>query len=306
MKLKTFIISTLFLLSCSLFSRGHAPGWYTGPLISPTASNLPPGEACFNPYVFVTQTKPDNVDEISLDFFNLFQYGLTIWLDVSIAFQGFYNHQKGISSSQYGDTYVKFGFQLLKENPDGIEPNVRLGIYENFPTGRFNKLDQSLNGIDTNGSGAYETHFNLAFSKEIFISERHPFLLRLYLDYFFNTFAHVTGFHAYGGSFDTNGKVRPPRIFYGDFSFEYHITKRFGFAMDVIYTQANASSFSGNPGTNADGTIAVNTVPKAKQFSLAPALEYSFTPDFGIVYGVWFSLNGSYFLSYAFALSYAF
>lgn len=306
MKIKIFILSILLLAGSSLFSRGHAPGWYTGALLSPSASNVPAGETCISPFILATQSKPGHVDQTSLNSFNILQYGLTTWLDLSITFQGVYSHQKGINSAQWGDIFTKFGIQLLREDPDTWTPNMRLGILESFPTGRFHKLNPSNNGVDSNGSGAYETHFDIAFSKEFFIFENHPLLLRIFFDYFFNTFAHVSGFHLFGGGFNTSGKVRPPRIFITDFSFEYHLSKNIVYAMDVLYSHATASKFTGDPGTNPDGTIATNTIPKATQVSLAPALEYNFTPDFGLIGGVWFNLNGAYFLTYMFSVTYTF
>ena len=39
-------------------------------------------------------------------------------------------------------------------------------------------------------------------------------------------------------------------------------------------------------------TLVPNTAPPAAQFSLAPAIEYNWSSDIGIIFGPWFTIAG--------------
>jgi hypothetical protein len=304
MKLKLLIIN-LLLFTSTAFAR-YEPGWFGGSLLVPGANNISPGFTSVNNEDFFSKTKPGDINTYSIISYNYMQFGLTNWLDLTITTEFYYVSQKKLHTCELGDTFVRLGFQLLKENFETYEPSIRFSISENFPTGKFQKLNPDKNGIDFTSSAAYETHFSLIVSKEFHIFEKHPFILRAYTDYFFNTLTHVTDFHGYGGGYGTNGKVRAPRIFTFDLSFEFSLTKNWVFGMDSLYLQETASSFSGFSGFNPDGSLATNTVAKAKQVSFAPTIEYNITPLLAIELGYWFSVYGNYLKSIAFSFSYTF
>jgi len=55
--------------------------------------------------------------------------------------------------------------------------------------------------------------------------------------------------------------------------------------MDIVYNHFNKTRFTGK-------TILPNTRPSAELFSIAPALEYNWNENIGIIGGTWLSLIG--------------
>ena len=298
-------------------SKGFVP-WYTGPLIAPSASNMLPGTVNIQPYVYVTdihsvfdsnhkhQSTPDTITtNITTDF----QFGLNSFLDVTINLSGYYNHRKSKNVLEYGDTPIAFGFQIIRQEKGTFIPSIRVKLKETFPTGRYQKLNPDNHGIDSSGTGAYSTTFVLVFAKTLYYFETHPIAFRLGFNYTIPSTVHVLDFHAYGGGYNTDGKVRPPNTFATFFSFEFSFTQRWVYAMDFTYSHQTASHFNGIEGTNADGTIAHNTVPASTLWTIAPAIEYNFSQNFGMIAGVWIAIDGSNaqdFTSYVYSFTYSF
>ncbi len=79
--------------------------------------------------------------------------------------------------------------------------------------------------------------------------------------------------------------------------------------MDVLYSHGDSVKFKGINGTNEDGSEATNASASSEQWSLAPALEYNFSEDVGIIAGIWFSTSGRNtidFISYVASLTWQF
>ena len=102
----------------------------------------------------------------------------------------------------------------------------------------------------------------------------------------------VTGFNAYGGGFNASGTVKPGMSTFALLALEYSFTQKIAFAMDILYNYIDKTTFSGNPGTNLDGTIASNSVGSSQQLSLTPGLEYNFNKNIGLLLSSWFTVNG--------------
>lgn len=273
--------------------------WYAGPLLTPSAHNVPKGSFVVQPYLFVKNTfarfngnrRSVNIKDIwTVNPLCLFQMGWLSWLDFTVTAQGFYNNQSNQDSFYWGDTSLAWGIQLMKEEP--YRPAVRLSIGESFPTGRYEKLNPAKNGIDATGSGAYITTFSLNASKVIWWVLDHPFAWRLSLNYSIPTTVQVNRFNAYGGGIGTNGRVRPGNSIAVDTSIELSFTQSWVLAIDLVYTYANHATFSGHKGRTPTGAIASVGGPSNDNFSCAPALEYNPSDHLGLLAGVWFTITG--------------
>ncbi len=55
--------------------------------------------------------------------------------------------------------------------------------------------------------------------------------------------------------------------------------------MDFYYQHNNKNRFSGTPSATA-------IRPSSESFSLAPALEYNWSANIGLIGGVWFTVGG--------------
>lgn len=274
--------------------------WYTGPLITGSANNAPPGTGIIQPYFYVIDTfatydnhrHSTNIPSIvTLNPLYLFQTGITTWLDTTVIVQGVFNEQSGIWGSNVGDTSWGIGLQLRKETPYG--PGIRLSISETFPTGKYDYLDPKKNGLDATGAGSYQTSFTLALGKVIWWNNPlHPMSVRFNAAYTAATVTDVHNFNAYGGGYGTDGKVNPGNSLNFDFGLEYSLTQRWVAALDVVYEYFNKASFSGIKGVDSQGMPASIGAPSGDQLSFAPAIEYNPSDSFGYIAGIWFTATG--------------
>lgn len=277
--------------------------WLTGPLLSPSAVTIPEGHANYEPYVFVNENvaywnnhwklqgapKTDNVNvQVSL------QFGLTSWMDFSITPQGFYNQKNGSSNCCFGDLPVALGFQLCKEGKRWYEPAVKISFSEIFPTGQHDKANPDYNGTDLAGGGSFQTGMTICIAKLFRFCGPHFLATRLSLRTVVPASLRVSGFNSYGGGYDTLGRVQPGVSVLAIFGFEYTLDKHWALALDIqnVFTQKTA--FWGKEGTTTkNGSIPAKTgAPPADVFSLAPAIEYNFNENIGLIAGAWVAVYG--------------
>jgi hypothetical protein len=274
--------------------------WYTGPLITGSASNVPFGHINIQPYLYFTinhaaydnhrhsHSKP-NTYILNPQF--VFQAGLTKWLDVTTVPSGYFRWQNGENGQNFSDLPLQFGFQILREGP--YIPNIRLIIGETFPTGKYRNLNPHKNGLDATGEGVFSTSFGLNISKIFWWIKLHPVAVRLATQYIVaDQKSHVQGFHAFGGGYGTRGKVSVGNTFNADLGVEVSINQKWVFATDIAYTISNKSTFRGKQGYASDGSLAISGAPVSDQLSLAPAIEYNVDSSSGFIGGVWFSMTG--------------
>lgn len=274
--------------------------WYTGPILAPSAHLMPPGSYNIQPYLFITGdygkyqasgSLKKTPTQYTLNPVFIAQFGMLDWVDSVITIQGIYNHLNGHGDFNIGDLPISLGFQLLKEKP--YRPAILISVKEQFPTGKYQRLDPEKEGVDSTGSGSYQTSFYLNASKVIWwLSYKHPMAVRLSLQYTIPSTVKVKGFNTYGGGHGTNGKVHPGQSFSADFGYEYSFTQNWAAALDIVYTYAKATHFSGVKGVLADGTQASIGGPFNDQLSLAPAIEYNWNENLGFIGGLWFSVWG--------------
>ncbi len=273
--------------------------YYAGPLLTPSANNVPPGKFNIQPYLFFTNTFAVydqnrcsvNIDDIwTINHVFIFQAGLLNWLDLSFTPQVIYNTQNSQHATYLGDTQITLGFQIAHEGP--YMPAIRATLGENFPSGKYQKLNQKKNGIDGTGTGSYETIFSMNLSKIFWWFTTHPFRLRASFNYIIPSMVHVKNFNVYGGGFNTKGKIRPGNQIQIDTSLELSLTQKWVFALDLIYAYQNHSSFSGRKGITTKGSEAFVGTPFNDSLSCAPAIEYNPTSRMGFLAGVWFTITG--------------
>ncbi len=273
--------------------------WYAGPLLTPSAHNDPPGEFVVQPYLFITNTFAEyngnrrSVNTLDLWTINplcLLQMGWFSWLDFTIIVQGFYNNKDGESCFYWGDTSLEWGIQLVRESP--YRPALRITITEIFPTGRYEKLNPAKNGVDATGSGAYFTNVSLNASKVFWWINTHPLAWRFSMNYAVPMRVQIQEFNAYGGGYNTRGKVRPGNKIAIYTSVELSFTQKWVLSVDFAYTYQNHSTFSGNKGRTSAGGTALVGVPSNDNLSCAPAIEYNPSDHLGFLAGVWFTITG--------------
>lgn len=274
--------------------------WYTGPLITGSANNVPVGRVNVQPYLyFYLQYGKYRSDRSGQSIQNIYtinplilaQTGISPWLDFTLLTQGYFRWQGSHSTVQFGDTSVTFGFQVIKETR--LLPSVRLTLGESFPTGKYQHLNPNQDGIDGTGSGAFITNFGLNVSKIFWWYPLHPINFRFSGVYSVpDNRVPVHSFNSYGGGYGTVGKVSAGQIFNGDLGIEFSINQSWVIATDIVYACTQNSTFSGTKGVTATGEVASTGAPSSDNLSISPAIEYNVSENGGFIGGVWFSLTG--------------
>lgn len=290
-----FSASILEHLTTPDFSSKAAP-WFTGPIVAPSAHTVPPHHGNVEPYLYFTTVSGfynENWGSVDTpNFYSLLQQtpvqvGLTSFMDCQVVPQIFYQFTQGEHSTQFGDLPISVGFQLLNDQAGSHRPAIKLSLKAVVPFGKFENLNASKLGTDGAGLGSWMPGVGLNFSRIYELPGSHFLAPRLSFGYTVPGPVHISGITVYGGAPDTSGTVYPGNIFACDLAFELTLTRQITFAMDIYYNHLNKTRFSGNP-----GFLAQIKAPSSEQFSLAPALEYNWNANIGLIAGVWFTVAG--------------
>lgn len=303
---------TLFFLVCEVSKAGP---WYTGPLLAPSGHTIPKGHTNLEIYDFNTVILGiyDNRGHVSRTPGNrtyalspIFSHGLTDKVDLQ--FSGAYNHNRyaGASSTLLGDSSVTLGYQLLEQKEARWRPDLRVTLQEILPTGRYENLNPAKNGTDSTGLGSYQTAINFNFQLLRELKNAHYLRTRLSLGYVKANKVHIDGFSSYGGNAGTDGSIFPGNLISADLATELSLTQNWVAVMEVFSNRRKSTRFKGTPGFDAQDNFDTIGRGVGRQFSLAPAMEYNFSPNIGIISGVWFPVYGNQtakFVSYIVALN---
>lgn len=316
------ILITAFFLICQV---GYADPWFTGSLLAQPAQTVPRGNKVLflevaNPvtsaiYDREWQRKSINT-YTSTDISPVFMYGLTDHIDIEyiIPYQinqsnmGYYEH--------IGDSSIFLGFQALSQKNNNALPNLRITIGETFPSGLYENFKSSNVGVAATGIGSYQTSLAFNFQYLSQLSERHYLNTYVGIEYTYASTVAIHGLSAYGGTSQTRGNITPGNAISLDWAAELTLTQRWVAVMEANFIYQQASRFYGTLGT--DRTINQINIPAPRlrrllsrrfptkhniggtgignghldQISLAPALEYNFSPNYGVDAGVWFTVAG--------------
>jgi len=224
------------------------------------------------------------------NFFNInlrtrFKAGATPWLDVQTMPEVGYKKTQGKSSFGFADLPVNLNIQLLRAKLENPWPALRLIVRATIPWGKYQRLNPDKLGTDAFGTGSWYPELGIVSSKLWRVHGAHYFEARLFSGYRVATPATIKGLSVYGGDSTTRGTAYPGNIFFADIGIEYNLSLNWAFACDIFYRHHDRSRFSGRT-TKPVGH------PSSEQFSLAPALEYNFSEDLGLIGGIWFSAAG--------------
>ncbi|MBI2742457.1 MAG: hypothetical protein HYX48_00875 [Chlamydiales bacterium] len=281
------------------FPEKVAP-WFTGPLISTSGYTTPAGHVNVEPYLYYT-VYPGRYDNHwkarSLPNFysTTLQVQIAVGVAKNISFQiypqAFHNETEGRHDTNVGDLPIALNFQLYRPPEGSLWPSAKLALRASVPFGKYQHLNPHLKKTDANGAGSWFPGVGLTFAKIWNTSGIHFLESRLSLNYLIGTAVHVKGINTYGGARNTRGFVYPGNIFTADYSVQYNFTQRWAFACDLFYAHTNKNRFSGRVGSS-HGVPAQMRAPSNEQWSLAPAIEYNWSQNLGIIVGPWFSFAG--------------
>lgn len=306
----------IFLCICTFNTLGFAGPWFTGPLLAPAGHTVARGHTNFEYYglgVFADGQYDNSGRLIHTPLFRsivsnpILTHGFTDWLDVQLTMPYAFNSTRGVHSNRLTDITTALGIQLAEQKGSPRRMDVRLLLQETFPTGKFEHLIPELLGTDSTGLGSYQTQIgiDLQYLREVFKS--HYLRTRLILAHLYASPVTVHGLSSYGGTVNTQGRVNPGSENSIDLAFEFTLTQNWVAVMEGTMTKGKATMFKGFFDITNIGGPPVNIGNNDfYEKTLAPAIEYNFTQNVGIIGGVWFPIAGkntTHFTTYVLALN---
>lgn len=271
--------------------------WFTGPLLAPAASVNELKQLTWQPYLYVTcnfgaynpHWKRQNIPNMwtvqpLLDI----TYGISSFMDLETTPAFSYQTRKGSSSIRLNDLPLFLGIQALRQKENTWIPDLRISLQAIFPFGQYDKANPKKFRTDLTGKGSYQTGITFAFQKTFKMAPEHYFRLRWSAaSLLYSSVVHIHGISSYGGSPGTRGKIYPGKTYTFYLSGEYAMTHNWSFAFDTQYVYATKDHFSGRRETSK-----IVGLPSSQQISFAPAIEYNYSANFGIIGGTWLTLAG--------------
>jgi Putative MetA-pathway of phenol degradation len=269
--------------------------WFTGPMLAPSASTLPRGHFLIEPYLYdvVTQgfydrdgTRRSAPRTDGIGSLTYILYGLANRFTVGmIPVAGYTEASNGPSSARVGmGDFTLQGQYRLKLFHEGSKiPTMSVAVQETLPTGKYDRLGNRRN--DGFGGGAYTT--TVAFYSQTYFWLPNGRVLRMRFNVApaFSSGVNVHDVSVYGTSTGFRGQATPGASVFVDAAWEYSLTRRWVLALDAVYRyQANTPVSGYNALDPNRAAIRVNS-GSSDAYGLAPAVEYNWNRNIGIVLG---------------------
>lgn len=301
----------LVCIPCLVYAKGkktyHPPHpdseapWLTGPLLAPAVQIVPVGHVDIEPYIYAMATtgqyNNEWKSEDSPTFWintsqTLIEFGLTSWMDLQINPTFVWNYTKHKGHWAFGDLPIDLNIQLHTSAPESWIPTFKFVFKETVPTGKYRNLDPKKDLTDQGGFGSWNSGLGIVVGKLVHFTSVYYLSWRFSLLYAIPASVHIKGFNAYGGGYGTDGHLIPARSLQADLGLEFTLAQTWAFALDITGSWSGKTHFSGVWGTTSSGEVANIGQKASVVYSLAPAIEYNWSANLGIIAGGWFTIAG--------------
>lgn len=293
-----FVIAYVFCMTITARASDDEPQpkreqWYTGSLISPSGPQFKAGVLGIEPYLTYNQavdylgangaSAPMDGGQRTVSNSTMVKYGLTDHISIQIfpaISYGWKKHDGNTSGLKFGDMPVDFLWRFLDPDPKRYIPVMSLFVGMLMPTGDYSQLGRSQDGV---GNGAYV--FRTALVEQSTYELAHDYTLRLRM---WGTFrravssAQLVDMTSYGTTKGFVGRGRPGMNGQTGFSLEFGFNQRLVLAVDMVRDWSNGSRVWGS---YRDGRRIDRVGASSGDWMVAPALEYSWSPRFGVIAG---------------------
>ena len=273
--------------------------WFTGSLEAPSPALTKAGSIAVEPYAIYqgnTGAYDNNWGHYSvahdlnqLQLVTEIQYGINdrLTLATTPLFAHSWNGQTTSSFIGVGDLPVELEYRVNEMDRKTGSPSMTFELGMNFPTGAYDRLRTSVDGL---GSGAFTAKEGVLLQSLFDTWDNHPLRLRLY-GAAFEPLADVSvhDVSVYGTSQGFRGYAAPGVSEELGLGVEYGLNQQWVLAFDVVQNYADGTHLTG---ANAAGNFVSTHSASSVSFALAPAVEYNFTSNVGLIAGAAFSAAG--------------
>lgn len=260
--------------------------WWTGPILAAGASTLPRGHLLIEPYLYdvIRYGRYDrNGTRTAASHANIYGnltyllYGVSNRFTVGVLPAFGYNTVRGGPNSSHiglGDVALLAQYNLARYRPGRWIPTASLVVQETLPTGKFDRLGTTNDGF---GSGVYTTTVSLYTQAYFWMPNGRIFRWRVDASQAYSSTANVNDASVYGTTDGFHGSAKPGNAFFVDVSGEYSVTRSWVLALDAMYRRDGNTHVSGGSTNFNSGS--------SDTYYLVPAVEYSWTPNVGVIVG---------------------
>lgn len=282
-------------LASATFRQSLDDAWWTGPMLAPSANTLPQGHFLIEPYLYdvITQGFYDSSGarvrvshENSFGSLTYALYGVANKFTVGmIPIFGYNEVSGGLSSAgiQVGDLTLQAQYRLHLFREGSWVPTMSIAVQETLPTGKYDQLNKRTS--NALGAGAFTT--SPAFYSQTFFWLPNGRILRMRFNVVpsFSDNVSVKDVSIYGTSAGFRGQAKPGASVFVDAAWEYSLTKRWVLALDVTYRHQGNSAVNGYSISDSSQSSRLNS-GATDACGLAPAIEYNWKPNLGVLLGV--------------------
>ena len=277
---------------------------FTGPLVTAAVDTLPVGMLNVEPYLIYTNATGsyDNdgnrhAEQPSQRQWQValpITYGLTENLSLQVTLNAVRNAVGGMHSDgmRMGDTSVRLQARVKAPAADGTGLVLAVSAQQRLRTGQYQQLDNN----PLNGTGTGATQSTLAFGAQqlIWLPNNHALRWRAQVAWSPSP-GHVSlrGVSVYSTPGGFEGYAGLGQAWSASVAAEYVLTSRWVLVGEAIWNHSSSARINGTKGGQATYTL----LP-GQAFSLAPAVEYNFSPKVGLIAGVQFTVGGRNTLAY--------
>ena len=271
--------------------------WWTGPMLANTAATAPRGHFLIEPYLFdvIGQgrfddhgTRHSTTHSNSYGSLTYIVFGLTDKLGVGLIPTFGYNTASGAPSSGgpgLGDLTLQVQRRLTQFEPCRWVPTISAAVQETLPTGRYDRLE--THQTNAMGSGAYTTNVEFLSQTYFWMPNQRIVRMRLNVADTIPRSVHLDGASVYRTGTGFIGHANPGRSFFVDAAWEYSVTRNWVLALDATYRNTRNTRVTGSESENGSGmTPVVMDSRVSDAYGLAPAIEYNWKPNIGVLAGV--------------------
>ncbi len=259
--------------------------WWTGPMMANSAETLPPGHVLLEPYLYDVASRGSD-SFASRTYMN---YGVANNFTMGIIPVFGYNRVSNAPNSsgvQVGDVTVQAQYRLRQFHEGSWLPTVAINVQETFPSGKYDRLgNRAANGM---GSGAYTTTIGIDTQTYLWMPNGRILRVRFNVAASFSSHADVEGVSVYGTDAHFRGHARPGNNVFANAAAEYSLTRNWVLALDVVYSHNSSTRVNGQEYANGDPfppDVALGA--KSNRYvGFAPAVEYNWSPNIGLLLGV--------------------
>ncbi|HEY4294590.1 transporter [Luteibacter sp.] len=294
-----------FAMACAAPAAASAaalPGEanFTGPLVTPAVNSLPAGMINIEPYLIHTNTRGnyDNIGDRRQSKPTVRQwqvavpmtYALTDTNSVQVILNasrtsGNGRHTDGL---RMGDTTVRVQQRLRGPAADGTGLVLAMAVAQRLPTGRYHQID--TNPLNGTGNGAMRTTFAFGAQRLHWLDSGHAIRWRGQVAWSPSPGRiRVRDSSVYGTESGFRGYARLGQAWNASVAAEYVLNPRWVLVGEAIWNRASAIDISGAIG---GAPRQARRLAPSHDVGLAPAVEYHFSPNMGLIAGVQFTVAG--------------